>query len=83
MSKRKPVIIFDSQLFKNILTLEEGPIAGSKIKAFCQVPCLGRHRLKRNQTKEEVRVKNSEELEQNPKASYRNQSVGKSWGPYG
>lgn len=44
------------------ITLEEGPIAGSKIKAFCQVPCLGRHRLKRNQTKEEVRVKNSEEL---------------------
>lgn len=62
MSKRKSVIIFDSQLFKNVLILEEGPIAGSKIKAFCQVPCLGRHRLKSNQTKKEVRVKNSEEL---------------------
>ena len=62
MSKRKFVIIFHSRLFMNVLTLEKARIAGSKTTAFCQVPCLGRHRVRSNQAKEAFKVKNPEEL---------------------
>lgn len=82
MSERKFVIIFDSWLFMNVLTLQEEWISGGKTKAFCQVPRTGKHRVWSIQAKEEVRVTNSKcQVEQNLKASNLNQSVGKGWNP--
>lgn len=62
MSKENFVIIFDSQVFINVLILEEEQISGSKTKTFLPTPSMGRHGVRSNQTKEEVRFKISEKL---------------------